>query len=106
VKSLPPRGYRLPLIVAFSTSASSSSLSSEWTGYFTWEYWWWNTETFPVIIVFGYITFFAIAAWVYDMGDDPGASCASSARSPAIDLALARRPRAGRLACRASSSSS
>jgi hypothetical protein len=40
------------------------------TGYFHWAYWWWNVPFVPLIIVFGYGTFFAIAAWVYDMNDD------------------------------------
>ena len=40
------------------------------TGSFHWEYWWWNVPFVPLIVVFGYMTFFAIAAWVYDMGTD------------------------------------
>jgi hypothetical protein len=42
----------------------------EEAGAFHWEYWWWNTS-FPFLIVaFGYMTFFGIAAWVYDMGEN------------------------------------
>lgn len=40
------------------------------TGYFHWEYWWWNEPFIPLIVIFGYGTFFAVAAWVYDMGED------------------------------------
>jgi hypothetical protein len=40
------------------------------TGFFHWEYWWWNFPCVPLIVVFGYMTFFGIAAWVYDMGTD------------------------------------
>jgi hypothetical protein len=36
-------------------------------GIFHWEYWWWNVASFPVIIVFGYLTFYLVTAWVYDM---------------------------------------
>ena len=42
----------------------------EETGYFHWEYWWWNTSFPPLIVLFGYMTFFGIAAWIYDMGED------------------------------------
>ncbi len=89
VKSLPPRGYRLPLIVAFSTACVAVEFFLEWTGYFTWEYWWWNKATFPVIIVFGYMTFFAIAAWVYDMGTDHRRQLRVVGTLAAIDVALA-----------------
>ena len=34
---------------------------------FHWEYWWWNFPNVPLIILLGYATFFAAAAWVYDM---------------------------------------
>jgi hypothetical protein len=40
------------------------------TGYFHWEYWWWDFPFVPLIVIFGYMTFFGIAAWVYDMGAD------------------------------------
>ena len=35
-------------------------------GVFHWAYWWWNTASWPVIVVFGYLWFFVYAAWVYD----------------------------------------
>jgi hypothetical protein len=39
------------------------------TGYFHWDYWWWN-DTFPfLIVVFGYLWFFMAAAYVYDRPD-------------------------------------
>ena len=40
------------------------------TGYFHWEYWWWNVPFVPLIVVFGYLWFFLIAAYVYDRPDD------------------------------------
>jgi hypothetical protein len=88
VKQLPPKGYRLPLVVAFSSACVAVELFLEWTGYFTWEYWWWNTETFPVIVVFGYMTFFGIAAWVYDMGDDRRRQLRVVGALAAVDVAL------------------
>ena len=36
-------------------------------GVFHWYYWWWNVATFPVIVVFGYLTFYVVAFTVYDM---------------------------------------
>ena len=33
----------------------------------TWEYSWWNAKVPWLIIVFGYMTFFYVAFWVYDM---------------------------------------
>jgi hypothetical protein len=36
-------------------------------GVFHWYYWWWNVASFPVIVVFGYLTFYVVAFWVYDM---------------------------------------
>ncbi len=35
----------------------------------TWEYTWWNTGAPWLIFLFGYLTFFIIAFWVYDMED-------------------------------------
>jgi hypothetical protein len=61
---------RLLLVFLFSCACVLVEVFLESTGYFTWEYWWWNIPFVPLIIVFGYMTFFAIAAWVYDMGDD------------------------------------
>ncbi|MBN8867367.1 MAG: hypothetical protein J0H98_07420 [Solirubrobacterales bacterium] len=40
------------------------------TGYFHWDYWWWNEPFVPLIVIFGYGTFFAVATWVYDMGSN------------------------------------
>lgn len=40
------------------------------TGYFSWEYWWWNVPFVPLIVVFGYLWFFLFTAWVYDMPDN------------------------------------
>ena len=35
-------------------------------GVFHWHYWWWNVASFPVIVVFGYLTFYVVAFTVYD----------------------------------------
>jgi hypothetical protein len=35
-------------------------------GVFHWYYWWWNVASFPVIVIFGYLTFYVVAFVVYD----------------------------------------
>ncbi|HKP91946.1 MAG TPA: hypothetical protein VJT75_18405 [Thermoleophilaceae bacterium] len=59
---------RLLLVFAFSSVCVLVEVFLHETGYFHWHYWWWNVPFVPLIVVFGYMTFFAIAAWVYDMG--------------------------------------
>lgn len=39
-------------------------------GVLNWAYWWWNVPFIPLIVIFGYATFFVIAAWVFDMGEN------------------------------------
>ena len=78
VKSLPPDpGMRIlgvpnrPLLVfAFSCLSVLVEVLLHEAGVFHWEYWWWNVPFVPLIVVFGYMTFYGIAAWVYDMGAD------------------------------------
>ena len=36
-------------------------------GALTWDYWWWNVRMPWLIFLFGYLTFFVVSAWVYDM---------------------------------------
>jgi hypothetical protein len=79
---------RLLLVFAFACLCVLVEVFLESTGYFTWEYWWWNTPFVPLIIVFGYMTFFGIAAWVYDMGDDRRRQPRVVGTLAAIDLAL------------------
>jgi hypothetical protein len=38
-------------------------------GVFHWHWWWWNAASFPVIVVFGYLTFYIVAFTVHDMKD-------------------------------------
>ena len=97
VKTLPPdRSLRILgvpnrwlLVFAFALFCVIVELFLESTGYFTWEYWWWNTPFIPLIVVFGYMTFFAVAAWIYDMGDDHRKQIRVVATLAAVDVALA-----------------
>ena len=61
---------RLLLVFAFSAACVLVEVFLHSTGYFHWHYWWWNVPFVPLIVVFGYMTFFGIAAWVYDLGAD------------------------------------
>jgi len=78
VKQLPadPRARILglpnrPLLVfAFSCVCVLVEVLLNAIDVFHWHYWWWNVPFVPLIVVFGYMTFFGIAAWVYDMGED------------------------------------
>ena len=79
---------RFALVFAFSCLCVLAEVFLESTGYFTWEYWWWNTPFVPLIIVFGYMTFFGIAAWVYDMGEDRWRQLRVVGALAAIDVAL------------------
>jgi hypothetical protein len=76
VKQLPPdpatRILGVPnrwlLVFLFSCFCVGVEVLLNLMGVFHWHYWWWNKPFVLLIIVFGYMTFFGIAAWVYDMG--------------------------------------
>ena len=78
VKSLPPDRKekllglpnRWTIAIGFALVAVVVELLLHETGYFHWEYWWWNTGFVLPIFVFGYLWFFLIAAYVYDLPDN------------------------------------
>jgi hypothetical protein len=61
---------RLTIALAFSIFAVFVEVLLKGTGYFHWEYWWWNYPFVLPIVIFGYLWFFLIAAYVYDLPDD------------------------------------
>lgn len=61
---------RWALVFGFSCFSVLVEIVLHAFGVFHWAYWWWNVPFVPLIIVFGYMTFYGIAAWVYDMGTD------------------------------------
>jgi hypothetical protein len=67
ILGLPNRPF---LVFAFSCFSVFVEVLLHEVGVFHWEYWWWNVPFVPLIVVFGYMTFYGIAAWVYDMGAD------------------------------------
>jgi hypothetical protein len=61
---------RLTIGLGFSIFAVFVEVLLHGTGYFHWEYWWWNFPFVLPIVLFGYLWFFLIAAYVYDRPDD------------------------------------
>lgn len=59
---------RWALSIALSIVSVGVELLLHADGVFHWYYSWWNVASWPVIVVFGYLTFYAMAFWVYDMG--------------------------------------
>jgi hypothetical protein len=74
VKQLPPdpasRILGIPnralLVLVFSCFSVFVEVLLHAAGVFHWEYWWWNFPNVVPIVLLGYATFFAAAAWVYD----------------------------------------
>ncbi len=58
---------RWALAIGLSLLSVGVELLLHADGVFHWYYWWWNVASFPVIVVFGYLTFYVVAFWVYDM---------------------------------------
>jgi hypothetical protein len=57
---------RWAIALALSIVSVGVELLLRELGVFHWHYWWWNAATFPVIVVFGYLTFYVVAFIVYD----------------------------------------
>ena len=97
VKFLPadPRTHilRLPnrwvYVVGFSCLSVAVEILLHATGYFHWAYWFWNVPFVPLIVIFGYMTFYAMASWVFDMGSNHRRQALVVAVIATIDLALA-----------------
>lgn len=79
---------RWVLVFCFSLFCVIVEILLHATGYFHWHYWWWNVPCIPLIVVFGYMTFFAVAAWVYDMGDDHRRQLRVVGTIAAVDVVL------------------
>lgn len=61
----------LPSLWAMAVALSLVSVGVELLlhadGVFHWYYWWWNVASFPVIVVFGYLTFYVVSFTVFYM---------------------------------------
>ncbi|MEX0992771.1 MAG: hypothetical protein WDZ37_02130 [Solirubrobacterales bacterium] len=60
---------RVTNVIGFSIFSVAVEELLRAAGHFHWEYWWWNWYSPPLIVLLGYVTFYAMAAWVYDMKD-------------------------------------
>jgi hypothetical protein len=58
---------RWAMSIALSLVSVGVELLLHADGVFHWYYWWWNVASFPVIVVFGYLTFYVVSFTVYDM---------------------------------------
>ena len=58
---------RWAIAIALSLVSVGVELLLHADGVFHWYYSWWNVASFPVIVVFGYLTFYVVTFWVYDM---------------------------------------
>src|SRR3954451_21326563 len=61
---------RLALAFGFSVFCVFVEVLLREMGVFHWDYWWWNVPFVPLIVIFGYATFFAMAAYVHDLPDN------------------------------------
>jgi hypothetical protein len=58
---------RWAIAIALSLVSVGVELLLHADGVFHWYYSWWNASSFPVIVVFGYLTFYVVSFWVHDM---------------------------------------
>ncbi len=61
---------RWTLAISFSLLSVGVELLLHADGTFHWYYGWWNVTTFPVIGVFGYLTFYIVSFWVFYLPDN------------------------------------
>ncbi|MGO9319372.1 MAG: hypothetical protein ACLQBY_01005 [Solirubrobacteraceae bacterium] len=58
---------RWAMAIALSLVSVGVELLLHADGVFHWYYWWWNVASFPVIVVFGYLTFYVVSFTVFYM---------------------------------------
>ncbi len=96
VKMLPPEPKlrilgipnRWVFVVGFSCLSVAVEILLHATGYFHWEYWFWNVPFVPLIVIFGYMTFYGMAAWVFDMGQNHRRQLTVVGAVAGVDVAL------------------
>ncbi|HXD53190.1 MAG TPA: hypothetical protein VN618_00410 [Solirubrobacteraceae bacterium] len=76
---------RWALAIGLSLVSVGVELLLHADGVFHWYYWWWNVASFPVIVVFGYLTFYVVAFTVHDMASR-GRQIATVGSLAALDL--------------------
>jgi hypothetical protein len=56
---------RWAMAIALSLVSVGVELLLHADGVFHWYYWWWNVASFPVIVIFGYLTFYVVSFTVF-----------------------------------------
>jgi len=79
---------RLAIGLGFSIFAVFVEVLLKGTGYFHWDYWWWNYPFVLPIVIFGYLWFFLIGAYVYDRPDNRGRLRVVGAMATIVALSL------------------
>jgi hypothetical protein len=80
---------RIVFVAALSLVSVGVEVVLNALGVLNWAYWWWNVPFIPLIVIFGYATFFAVAAWVFDMGTNHRKQLMVVGGIAAIDAVLA-----------------
>ncbi len=80
---------RLAYALAFSCVSVVVEIILHAFGVLHWGYWWWNVPFVPLIVIFGYGTFYGIAAWVFDMGENHRRQLGVVAAIAGVDAVLA-----------------
>ena len=80
---------RVFLVLAFSCFCVLVEVVLHAWDVFHWHYWYWDVPFVPLIVLFGYGTFFAAAAYVYDLGADRTRQLRFVVALAALDVVLA-----------------
>jgi len=80
---------RIVFVAGFSLLSVAVEVVLNALGVLNWAYWWWNVPFVPLIVIFGYATFYGIAAWVFDMGNNHRKQILVVGGLAAVDAVLA-----------------
>jgi hypothetical protein len=61
---------RLAMVIGFSIFSVLIELVLHAGGIFHWHYWWWGWPAVPLIVILGYMPFYGMAAYLYDLGEN------------------------------------
>lgn len=79
---------RLFLVTVFSMLSVAIEVALHFGGIFHWGYPWWGWPAVPLIVLVGYMPFYGMAAWLYDLGEQRGKQLRLLALVGGTDLAL------------------
>jgi hypothetical protein len=81
-------GNRLAMVIGFSIFSVLVELVLHAGGIFHWHYWWWGWPAVPLIVILGYMPFYGIAAYLYDLGENRRRQSQVLGTLASIDAAL------------------